>query len=391
MVLKLIAASVVVISGFAWLSSGSGTVGPAAFAMQIPGVDNVESMTWTDTYYSRVTSKDGSKDWIQKERRLRAYRHPGQYRETIPDQNGDPRMVVITDERSGRILELNLKDKQAVLKSSAHHRDIRGPFAWVGDEIRDRKNTASVRVKSVSLQEQTNLDGKTANVVRAIAQDVNLGIEVRHDFLFDPDSKRLMGVWAPNDANFEFSTAEKNHRDAGSDWSKMEPIAALQHEIELSPKLNPGDFSLDPPPGFTLEKIAPATVTEDEMIAYLRAAAGFNGSTFPDSPFLAYDRDKLNAAWEKDESARSAEANQLIEIVNRIRMREIYQPPVKQFTDDHATPESFHYVGSGVTLGQADRIVCWYRLRATKSLRAVYGDLSVKDVSESDLPLILAK
>ena len=41
-------------------------------------------------------------------------------------------------------------------------------------------------------------------------------------------------------------------------------------------------------------------------------------------------------------------------------------------------------------LGDKDRIVCWYKLKAAKdqgTYRVVYGDLSVKDVAAKDLPL----
>jgi len=77
--------------------------------------------------------------------------------------------------------------------------------------------------------------------------------------------------------------------------------------------------------------------------------------------------------------------------VNKIRFREIYQPPVQRFVTDQTSPDSFYYVGSGVKVGEADRIVCWYKLRASKTYRAVYGDLSVKEVTEADLPLSLSK
>jgi len=54
-------------------------------------------------------------------------------------------------------------------------------------------------------------------------------------------------------------------------------------------------------------------------------------------------------------------------------------------------PDSFHDVGSGVEVGQGDRLVCWYKLRDKETYRAIYGDFSVKDLTESDLPLSLSK
>ena len=55
-----------------------------------------------------------------------------------------------------------------------------------------------------------------------------------------------------------------------------------------------------------------------------------------------------------------------------------------------AVPGTFTYIGKGVKLGDASRIVCWYKLKETGKYRAIYGDLSVKDVQPADLPLPVA-
>ena len=60
---------------------------------------------------------------------------------------------------------------------------------------------------------------------------------------------------------------------------------------------------------------------------------------------------------------------------------------VWSFAEVYAEPGSLQYMGKGVKLGSADRIVCWYKLKSTGKYRAVFGDLSVKDVDPKDLPL----
>lgn len=389
-IVKVIAASIALVGGIAWLGSDSETLAPSAFADAIPGVDNVKAMTWTETYYMRLTSKDGKKSWITKERRLFAYRSPGYYRETMLGTNGEVIGVHVTDQQSGRMLRLVTKEKQATLESSSSRRDSAGPFTWVGDVIRKRKNGEYTRVKSLSLQGQKELDDETVNVVAAVLQEVSTGKTTRVDIFFDTQSKRLAGMWAPNEADLNFESLETDRSEVGVRW-KMEAIGALIHEINLDPQLDAADFSLDPPAGYALEKIATPTVSEDEMVAFLGATARFNDNQFPDSPFPGYDREKLNAAWELEESARTAEANQLIALIDKIRFREIYEPAVRRFVDDHTAPESFVYVGSGVNVGQADRMVCWYQYRGARTYRAVFGDLTVKNVKEADLPLNLLK
>ena len=83
--------------------------------------------------------------------------------------------MLITDQNAGRTLDLQMKDKKAVLKSLQNSRGDRGPFAWVGDELRTRKLSDLTRVKSLSLQGPAEVDGASVNVVRVILQDVELG------------------------------------------------------------------------------------------------------------------------------------------------------------------------------------------------------------------------
>jgi hypothetical protein len=46
----------------------------------------------------------------------------------------------------------------------------------------------------------------------------------------------------------------------------------------------------------------------------------------------------------------------------------------------------YTYTGKGVKLGDADKVIFWYRPKGSEAYRVIYGDLSVKDVSEENLP-----
>jgi hypothetical protein len=83
----------------------------------------------------------------------------------------------------------------------------------------------------------------------------------------------------------------------------------------------------------------------------LGAAARFNDGAFPDSPYSAFDSDKFNAACEKQQADRTAVEQAMIDIRDKVMMREIYRSPIKQFEEDHTAPNSFQYVGSGVRVG----------------------------------------
>jgi hypothetical protein len=386
--LKWIAASLLVAAGLFWLHSG-GSLDRNAFAGTIPGIDDPRTLTWTTTYYVRVTSLDRKRSWIQEERHLHAYRHPGQYRETVLDQSGQPSLVEITDARAGRTLVLDLKEKTAVLKGPVGRPDVRGPFAWVGEALRDRMVARTLRVKSISLQGRKAIDGLQTNVVRAmIDQGDDQGSRL-HDFLFDAQSKRLVAIWDSNENDFDPKTAPERYQAAEKEYFSWIPVAKWQHEIHVDTKLDANDFRLDPPAGFAYQAIAKPTITEEEMVAYLGAAARFSDDVFPDSPYAAFDPAKFNAASLKADADRTPAEEELIELHRRFKTREVYKSPVLQFVEDHAQPGSFHYIGAGTKVGQADRIIGWYTTRGTAKHRAVFGDLSVRDVTKSELPLDL--
>ena len=292
---RWIAASLLLVLGLFWLYPG-GSLGRGAFAETIPGVDGPGTITWTTTYYSRVTSADGKRTWLQEERRLHAYRHPGQYRETFLDKAGQPRSIEITDARAGRTLVLDLKEKKAVLKASRGYPDVRGPFAWVGEALRDRMVAKVLPVKSVSLQGTREIDKIQANVVRAMIVENEDQGPARRDFLFDRNSKRLVAIYITNEKDFDAETAPERKQAAEEKTSMWRPVACWEHEIVLDPKLDAADFRLDPPAGYAYEAQAKPTITEEEMVAFLGAAARFNDGVFPDSPYAAFDQAKFNAA-----------------------------------------------------------------------------------------------
>jgi plasmid stabilization system protein ParE len=62
-------------------------------------------------------------------------------------------------------------------------------------------------------------------------------------------------------------------------------------------------------------------------------------------------------------------------------------PVMASFANEYTAGGRFRYLGAGVKLGSGDRIVLFYRLKSTGTYRAVYGDLTVKDVKPEDLPL----
>lgn len=387
--LRWIGAALLVVAGLVWLQSGP-TLDREAFAEAIPGIDDARSVTWTQTAFGRVTSQDGQRTWLRRHRRLCAYRSPGQYRETDLNEAGEPEVVRITDVRSHRTLQLDLRSKKATLTTALTSPDPRGPFAPYGDALRRIDKS----VKSVSLRGQKVFGGAKVNVVRVV-HDAGTGYKpVYRDLMFDATSKRFAGLLASQGhADFDPDVAADRDHAAEKEWSQEAMWGTVENEIVFDAKFDKSTFSLDAPPGYAVEMIAKPTVTEEEAIAYLGVAARVNGDVFPDAPLEWFDPTKTQALEVKAPADRTAREQETLDLVHDLRMkfalRQIHLVPLRVFVDDHAAPGTFHYVGSEVKVGSSDRIVCWYQFRNATKYRVVFGDLSVKDVAKAELPLEL--
>lgn len=121
---------------------------------------------------------------------------------------------------------------------------------------------------------------------------------------------------------------------------------------------------------------------EKDLIAYLTLLAS-SYQSFPLHPaypiFPGYDGERQMAIWAKRQSDRTLREQRDWDFC-RAYWR------VARFLHDHMVPKTFRYPGVGVPLGDKDHIVCCYLPKGAERYRAVYGDLSVKDVPPESLP-----
>ncbi|MHC4229504.1 MAG: hypothetical protein ACYSW0_18900, partial [Planctomycetota bacterium] len=138
------------------------------------------------------------------------------------------------------------------------------------------------------------------------------------------------------------------------------------------------------PEGYTLTEVTyPAKVdqaTEAHLIEGLRFLAKFLGGAFPKA-----------LEWPKvQQQMRTYTQQNSLEIspVQLKDMRAAIGPFNKYVGRLRSSPKSFdlHYVGDGVHLGEAEKVILWYRPEGTSSYRVVYGDLRLEDVAPEDLP-----
>lgn len=140
-------------------------------------------------------------------------------------------------------------------------------------------------------------------------------------------------------------------------------------------------FSMDAPEDYKVEQqeLNLLGSTEEDFIEGLRIQAEVVGDgQFPDdvsvehyvkmAPTIGKKFDKLNVSDEE----KMALGMKLSKGLMFIRF---FQGQGK-----------WYYAGKGIKLGDADTPIFWYRPKSSPTWRVIYGDLSVEDVNEQDLP-----
>jgi outer membrane lipoprotein-sorting protein len=344
-----------------------------SLAQAIKAIDNAQTITWTATIYERLTSVDGKRTWLRTTKLACAYRSPGLYRIARYDSTGNISEVEITDSKINKTLRLEMKSKKAVLTTPRVYRDPKGPFSL-----------SALKTKSLEWVGKRSWKDKTVNVFRIRREQMKT--RNSYDIWIDPNTKQLVGILDPGADYFDPTTEadRENPNEEKSSMGKM--LGSVVDDIVFDAKLDAALFSLDPPSGFEFVQEPPhPKVSESEMIEFLAANARFNDGTFPDTA-RGIDNERFNAAYAKKPTDRTEAEQKLIDLTYK-HMLDQNSIPIWDFAEDNTVTGSFRYVGKGVKLGSPDRIVCWYKLRGTGTWRAVFADLTVKDVAPTDLPL----
>jgi outer membrane lipoprotein-sorting protein len=145
-------------------------------------------------------------------------------------------------------------------------------------------------------------------------------------------------------------------------------------DFELDPVLDDSLFRLEPPEGYVLQRVETETLSPEEAVArLLRLYAENSGGAFPArlDDWAAYTK-----AFPKKEPGKPLAAEDVRAVQTLAR--------VMKFVNDRNG--DYGYDPKGAKLGDAERIVFWYRPPGAATYRVVYGDLRVDDVTADRLP-----
>ena len=344
-------------------------------AQAVNAINKAETLTCTMTTYMREYSEDGKRTWLRKSRMDIAYQAPNLYRDTRYDADGNVRWVEIVDNMSNKTLQLDMKAKTATWKAHSSNQYGPGkPLAWVA--------TALER-EPIELVGQWKINGVKVNVFRFHRGYDHTSV----DIWLDVKTKRLVEFCEPGADCFDPTTAPDRDNPPEKRISKGEIAGSVGSDIVFDAQLDRKSFSLVPPEGFQVVQEPPTpTVTEAELIEWLGVTARFNNDTFVDTE-KGVDHEKQNKAAQKNKADRTDVEQRYLDLWRKHVLGNRHSYPIWDFAKEYAVPGSFRYLGKGVKLGSGDRIVCWYKLKSTGTYRAVYGDLTVKDVEPRRPPV----
>ncbi len=151
----------------------------------------------------------------------------------------------------------------------------------------------------------------------------------------------------------------------------------FQFDIPMDDSL----FSMDVPAGYTQQQMVIDLMgsTEEDFIAGLKMLAEITDTkTFPQDISIEY---VVKNITDIDRQVQKSAANKDEEVQMGMKLGRMLV-----FLRFFKGEGKWHYAGSGVKLGEAERAIFWYKPKASQTWRVIYGDLNVKDVNEQDLP-----
>jgi len=145
-------------------------------------------------------------------------------------------------------------------------------------------------------------------------------------------------------------------------------------DFRLNPKLDDELFKLEAPEGYKLIKFEADNLTpEEDVVRILRAYAAKKGGQFPKR---LDDWKDLATVFVGDPKANPLDNPDVMKFAMSMGRVAAYSMSL----------EGFGYKGEGVKLGDADKIVFWYKPKGADKYRVAYGDLKTGDVTADRLP-----
>jgi hypothetical protein len=350
-----VAAAVIIAVGIGIHSLGSGT---PTFAAVIKSIMEAH----TATFKVVVHTEGQPVETLEGE-----FMDPGLERQTtIGGSAPGKEIVLITDYVQGKALALVPSLKSAMrMEAENWSHELQAEKLNQFEELRRRiKQAQESPDQSVEYLGESQIDGREAIGYRFAGDDTGTTI------------------WADASSLLPLQIEHVIRRSG----NKIGSVVMM--DIQFNVSLDPADFSMDVPPGYTLNtmQLDASAPREVDLIEALRVWTKATGK-FP-AELKPMSGKELGDVLSQDKSLHTEDAKGFGDPQVQARMV-LVMKVMRGFMFMKSLSSNgidWHYAGAGVVLGDAARPVFWYRPQGSQTYRVIYADLSVKDVPEESLP-----
>ncbi len=215
-------------------------------------------------------------------------------------------------------------------------------------------------------------------------EDMDLPVKYTHISTPHPDTTIIAPVLYLDKSSFGIESETRQGIGLGSNTGITKKTTTTKHDFVWNSGLDDSLFSLQPPGGYTLE-VDSMDVSMDkrtELIDALKQWTAISEGRFPDDindlgnqelaePLLV---EAFNGDGDPEEEFDMAMT------ALHMLLKGCY------FAQQMKVDGTWHYSGNGITLGDRDAIVCWWKDGDSDKYKIIYGDLRVEDIDEKDLP-----
>ncbi len=326
---------------------------------------------------------------------------PGYMRSELP--HGD---IMIWDSSTGINLHLMPQIKRALIEQRIGRKRptrIHNRFEWL-------KRLHEQDAEFVGAEE---IDGVTVNVFVCevpferttvwVDTETNLPAKVKMEMFPNTDEKVVMPQMSLSERDFgaelETSTNEDGQTITSNGMSRTITISSSRgsgkgiqdkmtityHDFVWDAELDKSLFSMVPPEDYSVKEktFDVSEHGEDSLVYSLGFWTEMSDGAFPATINDLGDPEKLKpimiAKFDKD-SDPEEELDAAMDEVHKI-LKGLY------FAQEKKVDGTWGYAGQGVQLGDSEAIICWWFDEETEGYKAIFGDLSIEDVIEDQLPI----
>ena len=273
------------------------------------------------------------------------FKDPGR---TRTESDAPQATVTVVDTAAGKVLSLDPEAKVAILQD------------WkVSDDLK-RRSEGRASDAAKYLRGLAGKEGKPAGKRKIGGVDAE-------GFRVDVEGNAWT-VWVDPGKDLPL-LIETTFRMQGRD------LPATMSDFRIDPPLDDALFRLDPPDGYALRKVdVPIVIGEAALVNLLRLYAEASGGAFPPKPDdgAAFQKQFPKEDWKGPDDPKMIRLSQSLAasvVFLRFELK-----------------DAFGYAPEKVKLGDADKVLFWYRPKGAQTYRALFGDLHAEDVAADRLP-----